>query len=109
MRSAIYGVIFTAFLVIPCVAQGDSAEKQFPAPNYESHRTGIKGELDGKALLCTSKSQINPVFGLIFDQGKVSRHEVDGYSKVIEYTKPYDLDGTNTGALGFHEHPPCDS
>jgi hypothetical protein len=77
MRSAIYGVIFTVFLASAGTVQAANG-------------------LDGKSLLCTSKSQINPVFGLIFDQGKVSRHEVDGYSKVIEYTKPYDLDGTNT-------------
>ena len=42
-------------------------------------------ELDGKALLCKNKYETaHPVIGLSFDDGKVSRHEVTGYSKIIK-------------------------
>jgi hypothetical protein len=108
MRSAIYGVIFTAFLVIPCVAQADKiTEKNFPPPCYElipsspcyKGVTTIKGELDGKSLLCTaySKSTKYPVYGLVFDKGIVTRWQVKGYSKVTAYQeRPYNLIGTKT-------------
>ncbi|MGY8993740.1 MAG: hypothetical protein ACKVK8_06270 [Rhodospirillales bacterium] len=32
--------------------------------------------LDGKALLCSSASTIRPVYGLVFDKGKVSRWQL---------------------------------
>lgn len=53
-------------------------------------------ELDGKALLCTNKyDNAHPVIGLSFDDGKVSRHEVTGYSKTIKYKRTYWLVGTH--------------
>jgi len=51
-------------------------------------------DLDGKALLCVSKNVNDPVYGLVFDQGKVTKHVVKGYSKVIAYNRPYWLEGT---------------
>jgi len=67
MRSAIYGVIFTAFLASAGIVQAAN-------------------ELDGKALLCGG-------FGFVFEQGKVVRWQVEGYSKVIKYTRPYFVSG----------------
>ena len=54
------------------------------------------GDLDGKALLCTSKSDsAYPVYGLVFDKGKVTKWLVMGYSKVTDYTFSYNLIGTD--------------
>ena len=75
MRSVIYGALFTAFLA--------------------SAGTMQAGELDGKALLCVSQDKIHPVYGYVFDKGKVTRRQVKGYSKVIKYTKTYSLRGTS--------------
>ena len=53
-------------------------------------------ELDGKALLCNNKYETaHPVIGLSFDDGKVSRHEVTGYSKTVKYQRTYWLVGTH--------------
>ncbi len=53
-------------------------------------------ELDGKALLCNNKYETaRPVIGLSFDDGKVSRHEVTGYSKTVKYKRTYWLVGTH--------------
>ena len=51
-------------------------------------------ELGGKALLCVSKDMTYPVYGLVFDRGKVIKWRVAGYSKVISYTRSYWLVGT---------------
>jgi hypothetical protein len=85
MRSAIYGVIFTAFLASAGIVQA--------------------GELDGKALFCTSRvGQTKPclpgdcpytVYGLEFYDGWVLRWEVRGYSKVTVSKHSYLLDGTS--------------
>ena len=78
MRSVIYGTLFTVFLA--CTGTVQAAN-----------------DLDGKALLCTDPNinSTNPVYGLVFDQGMVTRLEVDGYSKVTAYNKrPYRLVGT---------------
>jgi hypothetical protein len=62
MRSAIYGVIFTAFLASAGIVQA--------------------GVLDGKSLFCTNTSdKTHPVYGLVFEQGEVTRWQVDGFSK----------------------------
>ena len=55
MRSAIYGVIFTAFLASAGIVQA--------------------GELDGKSLFCTNLhlTKIHPVYGLVFEHGEVTR------------------------------------
>ena len=50
-------------------------------------------ELDGKALLCTSKSYYQPVYGLVFDKGKVSKWGMVGSSKKILYSVTYEFDG----------------
>lgn len=64
MRSVIYGTLITAFLV--------SAGTVLAA-----------NDLDGKALLCKNKySKTNPYDGFVFDAGKVTKWEVNGYSKV---------------------------
>jgi hypothetical protein len=70
MRSVIYGVIFTAFLASAGVVQSM--------------------ELDRKALLCASKNII-PVYGLLFDRGKVARVQMTGYSKNNLYSEEYGL------------------
>jgi hypothetical protein len=76
MRSVIYGAIITAFLA--CAGTVQAAN-----------------DLNGKALLCVSEDMIHPVYGLVFDQGKVTRWNVSGYSKVTAYQeKPYWLIGT---------------
>jgi hypothetical protein len=75
MRSAIYGVIFTAFLASAGIVQA--------------------GDLDGKALLCTDGNKsFTYTFGLVFDQGKVTSWMVKGYIKTIQYTQQYQLRGT---------------
>jgi hypothetical protein len=75
MRSAIYGVIFTAFLASAGIVQA--------------------GELDGKSLFCTNTSdKIHPVYGLVFGSGHVSKYIVKGYIKTSEYTLSYWLTGT---------------
>jgi hypothetical protein len=76
MRSAIYGVIFTAFLASAGIVQA--------------------GDLDGKSLFCTDVSdKTHPVYGLVFDQGKVTRWEVNGFSKTNPYAgKSYTTKGT---------------
>jgi hypothetical protein len=45
------------------------------------------GDLDGKSLFCTDlDNKTHPVYGLVFEQGKVTRWQVDGFSK----KKPYE-------------------
>jgi hypothetical protein len=79
MRSVIYGVIFTAFL---------ASVGTVHAAN----------DLDGKALLYTAynKATTYPVYGLVFDKGKVSKWQVKGYSKNNPYSRKYLLKGTKT-------------
>jgi hypothetical protein len=76
MRSAIYGVIFTAFLASAGIVQA--------------------GVLDGKSLFCTNTSdKTHPVYGLVFEQGEVTRWQVDGFSKTKRYEgKSYTTKGT---------------
>jgi hypothetical protein len=76
MRSAIYGVIFTAFLASAGIVQA--------------------GDLDGKSLFCTDlHNGHHPVYGLVFEQGKVTRWQVDGFSKKKPYEgKTYNEKGT---------------
>jgi len=83
MRSAIYGVIFTAFLASAGIVQA--------------------GELDGKSLFCTDlNNKTHPVYGLVFEQGKVTRWQVDGFSKKKPYEgKPYYARGTRY--MEWHE------
>ena len=84
MRSVIYGALITAFLA--------SAETVHAA-----------GELDGKSLLCEPSNRGPHLFyGLVFDQGKVARHDVKGYSKVIAYNRPYRLEGTKLVRWGTY-------
>ena len=71
MRSVIYGALITLFLASVGTVQA--------------------GELDGKSLFCTSKDMTHPVYGLVFDQGKVTKHDVHGYSKIIPYKNNYFL------------------
>jgi hypothetical protein len=89
MRSVIYGALITVFL-----ASAGTVE----AANELD-------ELDGKVLLCVSKDMTHPVYGLVFDQGKVTSWRVDGYSKVNAYNLSYRLLGTKRvswgGAGGF--------
>ena len=83
MRSVIYGALFTVFLA--CAGTVQAAN-----------------DLDGKSLLCRS---IHLTYGLVFDQGKVTRYEVEGYSKTTAFTKPYYLDGTHKvfwGGVGLN-------
>ena len=76
MRSLFWGPLVTVF--VACAGTVQAAN-----------------DLDGKALLCVSKNVNDPVYGLVFDQGMVTRLEVDGYSKVTAYNKrPYRLVGT---------------
>ena len=72
MWSKFYGTLLTVF--IACAGTVHAAN-----------------DLDGKALLCVSTSSNTnyPVYGLVFDKGKVSRYEVDGYSKFIAYKIDY--------------------
>ena len=76
MRSAIYGVIFTAFLASAGIVQA--------------------GDLDGKSLFCANLNYKSvPVYGLVFEQGKVTRWMVQGYSKEKTYEgKTYSVRGT---------------
>ena len=77
MRSVIYGTLFTVFLA--CTGTVQAAN-----------------DLDGKALLCTDfyTNSTIPVYGLVFDKGKVSRWIVEGYSKITVYIRSYNLHGT---------------
>jgi len=77
MRSVIYGALITVFLASAGTVQA--------------------GELDGKALLCTDGNLATkyPIYGLVFEQGKVSRHDVNGYSKFIKYNSKYRPWGTD--------------
>ena len=61
-------------------------------------------DLDGKAVLCTAyngSSTNNPVYGLIFLKGYVSKWVVMGYSKTTQYTKRYNLNGTKMVSWAF--------
>jgi hypothetical protein len=83
MRSVIYGTLITLFLASAGIVQA--------------------GELDGKALLCTSKYTTQPVYGLVFDKGKVTKWQITGYSKSTEYNHNYRLDGTTVVRwLSYH-------
>ena len=74
MRSVIYGTLITLFLASAGIVQA--------------------GELDGKALLCTSNYYTHHVYGLVFEKGKVTRVHVKGYSKSTIYKASYRLYGT---------------
>jgi hypothetical protein len=74
MRSVIYGTIITVFLASAGTVQAAN-------------------ELDGKALLCTSKHRDHPIYGLVFNGGQVSRWQFKGYSKVISYKSEYRFQG----------------
>ena len=76
MRSLIYGTLVTVFLASAGTVQAAN-------------------DLDGKALLCSTKSENNTVYGLVFDSGRVTRWQVEGYSKVTLYeNRNYHLNGT---------------
>jgi len=53
-------------------------------------------EVDGTALLCKSSSSVasHPIFGLTFENGKVFRFEVNGFSISRKLGYPYTLVGT---------------
>ena len=74
MRSGVIGIVIAVFLANTGTVRAAS-------------------DFDGKALLCTSRSTIHPVYGLVFDQGKVTKHDVHGYSKIIPYKNDYFLVG----------------
>jgi hypothetical protein len=74
MRSVIYGVLITVFLASAGTVQAGN-------------------DLDGKALLCNSNDITHPVYGLVFEKGKVKRWEVSGYSKKVSYSVTYELPG----------------
>ena len=79
MRSVIYGVLLTVLVGRAGIVQAAN-------------------NLDGKALVCVGYHKYkytHPMYGLVFEDGKVSRHVVNGYSKVIEYSVRYKLLGTN--------------
>jgi len=85
MRSVICGIVFALFFVF--VGNVKAAN-----------------DLDGKALLCnegtkkfqTGKKKYHPIYGLTFDGGTVTRHQVDGYSITKPYARKYYLHGTKT-------------
>ena len=83
MRSLFWGPLVTVF--VACAGTVQAAN-----------------DLDGKALLCVSKNVNDPGYGLVFDQGKVTRHDVKGYSKVITYNRPYRLEGTELVRWGTY-------
>ena len=67
MRSVVYGSAIIAVLAFVGMAQAANA-------------------LDGKAILCKDHlNKNNPYFGFVFDAGKVTRWEVQGYLKVNPY------------------------
>ena len=77
MRSVIYGTLIMAFLASAGTVQAAN-------------------DLDGKALRCLTKSENNPVYGLVFDSGRVTRWQIEGYSKVALYeNRNYHLNGTD--------------
>ena len=76
-RSIIYGTLITMFLV-------------------SAGAVRAANDLDGKALLCFTKSDNNSIYGLVFDLGRVTRWQVEGYSKVALYeNRNYHLNGTD--------------
>ena len=76
MRSIIYGALITVFLASAGTVQAAN-------------------DLDGKALICLTKSDNNSIYGLVFDLGRVTRWQVEGYSKVALYeNRNYHLNGT---------------
>lgn len=83
MRSVIYGAIITVFLASAGTVQAAN-------------------DLDGKALFCTNSNNFSyPVYGLVFDKGKVRKWVVKGYSKTIQYTQYYKLVGTKRVSWTF--------
>jgi hypothetical protein len=95
MRSVIYGVLITVFLA----SAGAAREIKFPEHPSKP--------LDGKAVLCTAnnKASTYPVYGLMFNQGKVMRWQVNGYFKNLAYFKKesdvrFDSAATNATATG---------
>ena len=62
----IYGALITVFLASAGTVQAAN-------------------DLDGKALICLTKSDNNSIYGLVFDLGRVTRWQVEGYSKVALY------------------------
>jgi len=77
MRSIIYGTLITVFLASAGTVQAAN-------------------DLDGKVLICLTKSDNNSIYGLVFDLGRVTRWQVEGYSKVALYeNRNYHLNGTD--------------
>jgi len=77
MRSVIYGSVITVVLAFAGMAQAAN-------------------DLDGKALLCQDKPESrkdNPCYGFVFDDGKVKKWEVRGYSKVFSDPNAYSVIG----------------
>ena len=62
MRSIIFEIFITSFLACAGTVQA--------------------GDLDGESLFCKADDTTHPVYGLLFDQGKVTRWQVDGFSKM---------------------------
>ena len=76
-RSIIYVTLITMFLV-------------------SAGTVRAANDLDGKSLLCLTKSDNNSIYGLVFDLGRVTRWQVEGYSKVALYeNRNYHLNGTD--------------
>jgi hypothetical protein len=77
MKSVIYGTLITVFLA-------------------SAGTVHAANDLDGKALRCLTKSENNPVYGLVFASGRVTRWQIEGYSKVALYeNRNYHLNGTD--------------
>ena len=87
MRSVIYGTLITVFLASAGTVQAAN-------------------DLDGKAVLCSTWSKIpNPVYGLVFEAGKITRWQTKGYSKAWAFTpRKYDLKGS-TEVTWFNSRP----
>ena len=83
MRSVFIGTILTIFLAHAGTVQAANG-------------------LDGKAVFCISGSEPRFYYGLEFDQGKVTKHDVKGYSKVTAYNRPYTLEGTKLVRWGTY-------
>ena len=79
MRSVFYGTLFTILVACSGAVQAEN-------------------KLDGQALFCVSDPKFQSrhlVYGFVFENGEISRHVINGYSKVVEYTFKYVLRGTN--------------
>ena len=90
MRSVIFGAIITAFLASAGTVQAGN-------------------DLDGKSLFCKAKDETSyfPVYGLVFDQGKVTRWHLNGYFKIkADQDKSDHVRGTRYISWSTRRHNP---